>query len=208
MPPRQPLPQEASVHDNPIIDFMLRRRSTLAAKMAEPAPTDADLDLILAAALRVPDHGKLEPWRIQVLRKPGQKKLAAVYRDSFIKTCPEATNKQIETAEQKLTRAPLLLVVSCKPNLEKIAKVPLIEQASSAAAVCSHILIAAGALGYAAQWLTGDPAYDPAVKNALGIDADNNITGLLFLGSVIDAPLERPRPERAQIVSDWNGDDA
>ncbi|MEL7535785.1 MAG: nitroreductase [Pseudomonadota bacterium] len=192
--------------DNPVIDFMLKRRSVLAAAMTEPGPDDAALDAILRVATRVPDHGKLEPWRIQVLRKPAQRALAEVYRQAFSSANPAATDAQIRAAETRLTRSPLLLVVSCRLRPEKFDKVPAIEQHLSAGAVCSHILIAAGALGYAAQWLTGGPAYDDAVKAALGLTADTTIAGFVHLGSVTEPPRERPRPELGNIVSEWTPD--
>ncbi|MEM8982487.1 MAG: nitroreductase [Pseudomonadota bacterium] len=195
-----------TMHDNPIIDFMLRRRSVLAGTMAEPGPTDADLETMLAVATRVPDHGKLEPWRIQVLRKPAQRELAEVFTAAFMAATPDATDAQIDAARQRLQRSPLLLVVSCQPRPDRFEKVPHIEQQLSAGAVCDHLLIAAGALGYAAQWLTGAPAYTPSVKAALGLDENADIVGFMHFGSVIDAPRERPRPTVSDIVSEWQGD--
>lgn len=193
------------MHDNPVIDFMLRRRSVLAATMVEPGPDDAALETMLAVATRVPDHGKLQPWRIQVLRKPGQQKLADVYRQAFEHANPDASEIQIRAAQERLTRSPLLLVVVAQPRPEKFDKIPLIEQHLSAGAVCAHLLIAAGALGYAAQWLTGEPAYEPAVRDALGLGADDAIAGFVHLGSLTDGPKERPRPDLAAIVSEWTG---
>ncbi|MEM9173310.1 MAG: nitroreductase [Pseudomonadota bacterium] len=193
------------MHENPIIDFMLKRRSVLAGSMIEPAPSDADLNTILSIATRVPDHAKLTPWHIQVLHKPGQQALADVYRDAFVKANPEANDVLVKSAHERLTRSPLVLVVSCQPRAEKFEKIPHIEQQLSAGAVCSHILIAAGALNYAAQWLTGGPAYEPAVKQALGMSEDCDIVGFIHLGSKADEPRERPRPELETVVSEWDG---
>ncbi|MEM1262139.1 MAG: nitroreductase [Pseudomonadota bacterium] len=192
------------MHTNPVIDFMMRRRSVLAATMAEPGPTDADLETMLAVATRVPDHGKLEPWRIQILRKPAQRNLADVFTAAFVEASQDATPAQIDAAQQRLQRSPLLLVVSCQPRVDRFEKVPHIEQQLSAGSVCSHLLIAAGALGYAAQWLTGAPAYEPRVKAALGLDTNADIVGFIHLGSVTDAPRERPRPVMDEIISEWH----
>lgn len=187
------------------IDFLHRRRSVLAAKMTEPAPTGQHLQSILEAGLRVPDHGKIEPWRIQIVHKQGQAHLGAVHAKSIAER--EGCNEtRLKAAAERLSRSPLLLVVSCKPNAQKFAKIPLIEQQLSAGAVCMNLLTAAGAMGYAAQWLTGGPAYDPAVKEALDIEANNDIVGFIHLGSVAEPPLERPRPEFEHIVSEYTPD--
>ena len=191
------------MHDNPVIDFMLRRRSVLAASMVEPGPNADELDTILRIATRVPDHGKLEPWQIQVLHRDGQSRLAAVYKEAFVSANPQATDAQVKAAHERLTRSPLLLAVSCRPRPEKFEKIPHIEQQLSAGAVCSHLLIAAGAMGYAAQWLTGGPAYDPAVKAALGLDAGDDIVGFVHIGSLTDGPRERPRPDLDAVVREW-----
>lgn len=195
------------MHDNPVIDFMLRRRSVLAAAMQEPGPDAADLETILKVATRVPDHGKLAPWRIQVLRKPAQERLADIYRVAFVAHNPGASEALVNAAHKRLTRSPVLLAVSCRPNAEKFEKVPHIEQQLSAGAVCNNILIAAGALGYAAQWLTGGPAYEPAVKKALGVGSECDIVGFMHIGSLGEPPKERPRPEMSEVVSEWTGAD-
>ncbi|MEM7277247.1 MAG: nitroreductase [Pseudomonadota bacterium] len=189
--------------DNPIIEFLSSRRSVLAAKMSEPSPSADDLKRILEVAIRVPDHGKIEPWRIQVIHSEGQKILGDLYAEVVQCQEPDCSAAKIEASRERLQRSPLLLVVSCNPNPQKFAKVPLIEQQLSTGAVCSNILIAAGALGYAAQWLTGGPAYEPQIKAALGLSEDADIIGFMHLGSVNEAPLERPRPDYDNIISDW-----
>lgn len=191
------------MNDNPVIDFLLTRRSILAAQMVEPAPGRADLDTILHAGLRVPDHGKITPWRIQIVREDGQKKLGDLYAGIMQREDPDAREMQIAAAREQLQRSPLLLVVSCRPDPAKFAKVPKIEQQLSAGAVCTNLLIAAGALGFAAQWLTGGPAYNADIKQALGLTADTDIIGFIHLGSVASTPKERPRPDFDDIVSVW-----
>ncbi len=184
------------------IEFLHKRRSVLAANMVEPGPTTSDLRDIIQAGIRVPDHGKIEPWRIQIVDKLGQVELGDIHARSLVdrEDCSEA---QLRAARERLGRSPVLLVVSCHPNPKRFDKVPLIEQQLSAGAVCMNLLTAAGCMGYAAQWLTGGPAYDPAVKAALNIAADQQIVGFIHLGSVADAPRERPRPDYQAIVSDY-----
>lgn len=193
--------------DNPVIDFMRSRRSVLAAKMTAPGPSAADLDTMLEIALRVPDHGKIEPWRVQILREEGQRRLGELYA-AIVARDPGCRAAQIDAARERLQRSPLLLVVSSHPDRQRGDKIPLIEQRLSAGAVCSHLLIAATALGYAAQWLTGGPAYEPEVREALGHDAETIIAGFIHVGTAVEPPLERPRPDRDRIVSEWPPADA
>lgn len=187
------------------IDLLLKRRSVVAANITEPGPSAAALDIILRAATRVPDHGKLAPWHIQVLHKEGQRRLGDILAGLFAKEMPEANDKQIEFERQRPQRAPLLLVVTAK--IRKFHKIPEMEQMLSGGAVCTNILIAANALGYCAQWLTEWPAYRPEVARALGHDPESDqIIGLVYIGTPAEPPTERVRPELGDVVSEWNGE--
>ncbi len=189
--------------NRPVVEFMQHRRSVLAANLHEPAPDEAALNTILGIATRVPDHAKLTPWRIKVLHKEGQQKLADIYRESFMKDNPDANDVMVDAAHARLTRSPLLLAVISQPNMEKVERIPLIEQQLSAGAVCTNILIAAGALGFGAQWLTGGPAYDAPVRAALGLSEHDAIAGFMHIGTPVEPPKERPRPDLTDIVSIW-----
>jgi nitroreductase len=193
----------AKTMTNPVIDLLLSRRSVLAKDLIEPGPTDTDLDTIIAAGLRVPDHGRVEPWRIQVLRKPAQGALAARCAEIFDRENPDASEVLIAAERERMQRSPLLLVVTSKLDPTRFAKVPAIEQVLSAGAVCQNILIAAQALGYGAQWVTGWPAYHPDVRIALGHDPDTEVVGFIHLGTAASPPNERPRPSADDIVSEW-----
>ena len=187
------------------IDLLLKRRSVVAANITEPGPDAAALETILRAATRVPDHGKLAPWRIQVLHKEGQRRLGDVLADLFAREIPEANDKQVEFERQRPQRAPLLLVVTAK--VIKPHKIPEMEQMLSGGAVCTNMLIAANALGFCAQWLTEWPAYRPEVARALGHDPEcDQIIGFVYIGTPAEPPTERPRPELAEVVSEWTGD--
>lgn len=188
---------------NPVIDLLLTRRSALAKDLAEPGPNDADLDTILKAALRVPDHGRVEPWRIQVLRKAAQRELAALCARIFERENPAAPAALLAAERERMLRSPVLLVVSSHPDPARFAKVPAIEQLLSAGAMCQNVLIAAQALGYGAQWITGWPAYHPDVRVALGHSPDTDIVGFVHIGTRAESPVERPRPDAARIVSEW-----
>ncbi len=185
------------------IDLLLTRRSVLAMNLGEPGPDDESLDKILRAGIRVPDHGRTEPWRIQVLRKDAQRALAEICVEIFKRENPAAAGAQIEFERQRPQRSPLLLIVTSHPRPEKFAKVPEIEQTLSSAAVCQNILIATEALGYNAQWVTDWLAYHPEVRVALGHQADTKIVGFIHIGTASEPPNERPRPEFETIVSEW-----
>ncbi len=185
------------------IDLLLTRRSALAMNLGEPGPDDESLDKILRAGIRVPDHGRAEPWRIQVLRKDAQRALAEISVEIFRRENPDAAEAQIEFERARPQRSPLLLIVTSHPRPEKFAKVPEIEQTLSSAAVCQNLLIATEALGYNAQWVTDWLAYHPKVRVALGHQADTRIVGFIHIGTAGEPPHERPRPEFEAIVSEW-----
>ena len=186
-----------------MIDLLLTRRSVLAKNLGEPGPDKESLHKILSAGIRVPDHGRAQPWRIQVLHKEAQRKLAEVCVELFKRENPAAVEVQITAERDRHQRSPLLLIVTSHPKPEKFATVPEIEQTLSSAAVCQNILLATEALGYNAQWVTDWPAYHPQVRVALGHQADTKIIGFIHIGTAIEPPHERPRPEFDAVVSEW-----
>lgn len=190
------------------IEFLLTRRSVVAKNMTEPGPSDEELNTILRAGLRVPDHGRCFPWRIQVLKKEGQRALGDIAAETFAQDHPDATPEEIEFERARLQRAPVLLVVTRYLNHEKAAKVPLIEQELSGGALCQNILNGSHAIGYVAQWLTEWPAYSPAIREALGHTAETEIIGLMYIGSATEAPNERSRADIDDVVTEWNGSSA
>jgi nitroreductase len=193
---------------NPVIDLLLRRRSVLAKDLLEPGPSETDLEAIIAAGLRVPDHGRVEPWHIQVLRKPAQIALAELCAEIFERENPGANTVLIAAERERMQRSPLLLVVTSQLDPSRYQKVPAIEQVLSAGAVCQNILIAAQSLGFGAQWVTGWPAYHADIRVALSHDADTDIVGFIHIGTPANPPNERPRPDRDAVVSEWRPDDA
>ena len=187
------------------IDLMLTRRSAKAATLIEPGPNAEQLSTILRAATRVPDHGKLTPWHIHVLRKPGQARLGDLLARLFQTQNPDANEKQVAFERNRPQRAPLLLVVAAKRRESR--KIPAFEQLMSAGAVCYGALIAARGLGFGAQWLTEWPAYRPEVVRALGHDPDTDqIAGFLYVGTMSEPPVERDRPDLAAVTSEWTGE--
>lgn len=173
------------------------------AKLGEPAPDDATLEAIFEAALRAPDHALLRPWKILVVRGEARARLGDVFARALGDREPDAAEEAIERARRKPLRAPLLIVVAATPK--EHPKAPEIEQILSAGAVAHGILLGLHARGYAGMWRTGAPAYDPAVKTALGLRSEDHIVGFLYAGTAaVDPPrIERPKP--ADHVARWDG---
>lgn len=185
------------------LDLLLKRRSVPARNMVEPGPDAAALERILRAGTRVPDHGKLAPWRIQVLRKDGQRRLGEAMAEIFARETADATEALVEAMRQKPTLAPLLLVITHKPQPGKI---PELEQILSGGALCQNILMAAHAQGFCGSWITGWPAFHPRIVELLGHDpATDKILGFIYLGTPSEPMEDRPRPALSDVVSEWSG---
>ncbi len=191
--------------ENPdALQLLLTRRSQACNTLSHPAPDDNELQVLLTAATRVPDHGKLAPWRFIVIRGEarhlaGEKLLQIV--EAREGTLDDARRKQ-ET--ERLSRAPLVIAVVSKAA--EHPKIPMWEQQLSAGAVCMTLLHAAHAMGFAAQWLTEWMAYDADVRKLLGLAEGERIAGFVHIGTPTVPPTERPRPELATIVSEWKGE--
>lgn len=180
------------------LEFLLTRRSRPAKMLHAPAPDNATLTRLLTAAARVPDHGKLEPWRFIVIEPAALGRLAALIakRGQALGHDPDKTDK----AAQTIADAPLIVAVvaSEKPT----DKIPAAEQFLSAGAVCLSLVNAALAQGFGACWLTGWPAFDrDFLTEGLGLDAHESIAGFVHIGSCDAAPPERPRPDIASLVT-------
>jgi len=184
------------------IDLLVSRRSCVAAALGEPGPGEGELARILEAGIRVPDHKKLSPWRIQVLDGPGQARLGEVCAQAYRRDHPDASRAVVAAERARPCRSPVLLVVASR--LDPAAPVPEIEQLLSGGAVCMNLLNAAHALGYAGQWLTDWPAYDARVKAALGHGEGDHVLGWIHLGTPTVAPTERWRAAVADVVSRWS----
>ena len=188
---------------HPTVNLLLTRRSVLAKDLGEPGPNDQQLQTILRAGLRIPDHGRAEPWKIQVLDAAAQLALGEFSATLFRSENPKAKDVLIEFERERPQRSPVLLIVSFHPNKQKLAKIPEVEQLLSTGAVCQNILVATQALGYNAQWVTDWPAYHPEIRRFLGHDEETQIVGFIHIGTAAEPPKERPRPDLDSIVSAW-----
>lgn len=178
--------------------FLLSRRSRPARTLGPPVPGRAELLTLLTAAARVPDHGKLEPWRFLVLEKPALARLAALAaaRGAALGLEPE----QVAKGVAQYAEADLAVAVVGVPR--ETDRIPQIEQTLSAGAVCLSLLNAALAAGWGANWLTGWPVYDAAFRaEGLGLAPGEWVAGVVHIGTETAAPPERPRPDLARIVT-------
>ncbi len=183
---------------NDCIELLRTRRSAAPVLLAGPGPTREERDLLLTIAARVPDHGKLFPFRFIVFEKEGRDKAGAIFAERFAELNPELDKARIE-AERKNFRAPL--VVSVVSRAAPHVKIPEWEQVLSAAAACMTLVIAANALGFAASWLTGWYAYDRAVLRRLGLAEHEKIAGFVHIGRHAGPREDRPRPSLTDIVT-------
>lgn len=181
------------------IDFLKTRRSVKPREMTGPGPSPADIDTILTVGARVPDHGKLAPWRFIIFEGDARVRAGEVIAKVFARKNPNAPPAEIDVEKRRLTDAPLVIgVVSfTKPH----PKVPPWEQELSAGASAMNIVTAATALGYGACWLTGWFAFDRDVLEGLGLKADEKLAGFIHIGTPGKPSEDRPRPALADIVT-------
>ena len=168
------------------------RRSVLAKELSAPGPSQEELEAILQAALRVPDHGKIAPWRFLVFQGEARQNWGKTLREIYQKENPEASTALLEFQESTFTRAPIVIALISSPNKEH--KVPKWEQILSCGAVGQNILLAASSQGYGAQWLTEWYSYNEAFADTLKLGVDEKIAGFFYIGSYSQTPSERPRP--------------
>jgi nitroreductase len=180
-------------------DLLMRRRSVKARDMKGPDLSRATVEQILQAGMRVPDHGKLAPWRFLVLVGDERAKLGDLIARGLVAE-KETSDKVAEKMKSYATQGPVLIVAIHSPRMDH--PVPLWEQQLSLGAACQNMLVAATALGLASQWLTGWASYSPTVTSGLGLSAEEKIAGFLFFGNHGDKiPSERPRPVFEDHVS-------
>jgi len=192
----QPVPQKKSAE---VLDALFHRRSAPAPTLALPAPSEEEMDLLIRIGFRVPDHGKLGPWRIVRFTTGSKARLV-----EKLKALAESRDdRKAVGALQKLSIPPEALLVISSPVFPY--KKPLWEQQLSAAAICQNLLIAAGAMGYGANWITDWYSYDEEARSLLGLTEGENVAGWILLGTPSEPPLERERPDYDSRISWWEG---
>lgn len=180
-----------------VLAFLARRRSASALSLRAPGPSAEELTDLLTLAARVPDHGKLAPWRFIVLRDEGKAAFAGKL-EALAANHPDA-HKLI--AKLGKLKTPPLGVAVVSHAVE--GEIPAWEQVLSAGAVCTTLLYAATAMGYGANWITDWYAYDPRARAALGLADDEQVAGFVFIGTTAEAPQERVRPDAVALTTIW-----
>jgi nitroreductase len=185
------------------ITLLKTRRSVKPIELLAPGPSADDIESLLTIATRVPDHGKLAPWRFIIFEGEARERAGAIIADVFAANNPGATADQLAFERNRLARAPLVIAVVSRaaPHV----KIPEWEQQLSAGASCMSLVIAAHALGFAASWITEWYAYDRAVLDRLGLAPHERIAGFVHIGRPRQPPEDRDRPRLSDLVTRWNG---
>lgn len=178
------------------------RRSGKARDMVAPGPDAAQLQQILAIAARVPDHGKLAPWRFVIIDADQRRAFGAMLTAAYLSEKPDAGRLEQEAMVQFAEQAPTMVALLSTPVLS--SKIPLWEQQLSAGSVAMQLLNAVHASGFVGNWLTGWPSTSAAVAAQLGATGtEDRIAGFLFIGTPSRPLDERPRPILSDIVTHW-----
>ncbi|MDX3929430.1 MAG: nitroreductase [Shinella sp.] len=187
-----------------LIDYLSSRRSIPAFQMGDPGPGKAEIEGMLKLASRVPDHGKLAPWRFIVYRGGERERISAELAKIAIADRPDLSEEMVTVENTRFTRAPVVVAVvsTAAPHF----KIPEWEQLMSAGAVCLNLLMAANAHGFASNWLTEWYAFDERAYPVLGVRPGEKVAGFIHIGTAQVPPTERPRPELSEIVT-WVGED-
>jgi nitroreductase len=188
------------------ITLLKTRRSVKPMDLLGPPPSAHEIETMLPIAARVPDHGKLAPWRFVVFEGEARERAGDIIAGVFKAANPQASAEQIAFERNRLARAPLVVAVVSRaaPHV----KIPEWEQQLSAGAVCMALVIAANALGFATSWITEWYAYDRNVLERLGLAPHERIAGFVHIGRPRLKPEDRDRPRLADLVTRWPGENA
>jgi nitroreductase len=196
--PQENEPANAVMQSAETLALLARRRSSKLMQLTEPAPSDAEVDALIQLAGRVPDHGKLGPWRFVVIAGEARDRAGALIAD-VIKNDEGVDANRTEFVRGWFKRAPLCVMVVSSPKPSQ--KVPEWEQQLSAGAACFSLLIASHALGYAGCWLTEWPAFDARARAALGLSEEERVAGFVYLGTPAQGAAERVRADVTSRIS-------
>lgn len=191
-------PAEAVRESAETLELLMRRRSTKVAHFGSPGPSSQEIDALIHLASRVPDHGKLGPWRFVVLEGEARSRAGEAIA-SVISGDDGVEETRLAAARALFLRAPAVVMVisTAAPH----PKIPEWEQQLSSGAVCFAMLVAAHALGYAGCWLTEWPAYDARARAALGLTEHERVAGFIYLGTAREPAIERVRADASARIS-------
>jgi nitroreductase len=188
---------------SPIIDFMLARGSAPIPELREPAPNDAEIETMIRIASRVPDHGRLEPWRFIVYRGEARHRIGEQLADLAEKREGPLTEGRRNQELARFSRAPLVIGVVSSPK--ENMKIPQWEMFLSGGAAAMNLVIAANALGYKTNWITNWYSDTEEGRRILGLAPHERVVGFIHIGSFDGAVPERPRPDVAGLYGDYTG---
>ncbi len=183
-----------------MLAYLLKRRSVKVEDLSGPGPSAEQLETILTAASRVPDHGKLCPYYFLVFEGVARTKAGEIIAQAYVADNPEAREDKVQCERQRFMRAPLVVAIVMRARMSKN---PLWEQILTAGAAAQNFSLAAHALGFGTQWLTEWYAYDENVRKGLGLDAKDVVAGFMYVGTCENQPEERERPDLELIVNRW-----
>lgn len=175
-----------------VLDLLQKRRTVTAAFLDDPGPSPEDVQRLITIAMRVPDHGKLAPWRFIALDRPTRKVLVPKLRALREIDEPDLPVESRDKVDSIFVQAPLCFVVVS--TAAEHVKIPIWEQELSVGASTMNLILAAHALGFGAQWLTGWATYNADAKALFGVGDDEKIAGFIHIGTPTVPPTERPRP--------------
>lgn len=187
-----------------LLSYLQSRRSVSARFLTGPEPSQEEIDTMVTIAARVPDHGKLAPWRFILIRAEARQDLGLVIAELAHQKQGITDPERLEVEKNRFCHAPLVIAVISKAT--EHPKIPVWEQQLSAGAVCMNLLSAASALGYGACWLTEWMAYDPDFCSVLGLTGAERVAGFIHIGHVLQKPVDRPRPALSEIMTTWSAD--
>ena len=189
--------------DVKLLDYLAIRRSIPAFQMRGPGPDRAEIEEILRLGMRVPDHGKIAPWRFIVYSGNERVRIGEELLAMALKKKPDLPEEMINVEKTRFTRAPIVIGVisTAAPHF----KIPEWEQVMSAGAVCLNLLMAANAMGYVSNWLTEWFAFDEDAFPIIGVKPGEKVAGFIHIGSTDFPAVERPRPAIADTVT-WFGE--
>ncbi|MDB5492366.1 MAG: nitroreductase [Micavibrio sp.] len=179
-------------------DFLSRRRSMKVKSIGEPGPSPEQIETILQTAARVPDHGKMVPWRFIVFSGDARQRVGEHLKAAWLTEDPQAMPAKLELESERFLRAPLVIAVVFSPK--ESPKAPEWEQVLSAGAVCYNLCLAANSMGFATTWLTEWYAYNAAFAKAMDLGEHERFAGFVYIGTAQGVAEERERPDMAAII--------
>lgn len=184
------------------LETLLTRHSTPSRQLGEPGPDDAQLLRMLEVAMHVPDHGRLTPWRFVRIQGAARRALGDALADRLSQRDHAISQDKLAKERSRFEHAPCIVAVLAR--LTPGHKVPESEQLQSGSCACFSLLLAAHALGFGAQWLTGAAAYDAHVLHLLGVGEHERVLGFIHIGTIHTPQADRPRPDPRTLLTDWH----